>query len=122
MTLGEALETIDSLKHNIYSRSQKIAWLSRLDAMVQQEIFDTCRGEQPPFSGYDADTDPATALLVQPPYDEMYLRYLEAQMDYANGEYHRYNNAIAMFRGVYDSFANAWRRAHLPHGQKFRYF
>lgn len=41
------------------------------------------------------DTGEDTVLLVQPPYDELYRHYVEAQIHYANGEMERYNNACA---------------------------
>ena len=122
MTIGEAIDRIDSLKHNIFTLAEKIAWLSRLDGIVKAEIFDTCEGEEVPFAGYDTTTDRSTTLLVGAPHDELYLRYLEAQMDYANGEIDRYNNAIAMYKAAYDSFANHYRRSHMPKKTSFRYF
>ena len=122
MTIGEAVDRIDSLKHNIFTVSEKIAWLSRLDGLVKQEILDTCEGEEVPFAGYGAQTDRNTTLLVGAPHDELYLRYLEAQMDYANGEIDRYNNAIAMFQASFDRFSNHYRRSHMPKKTAFRYF
>ena len=122
MTIAETIDRIDSLKHNIYSRAEKIAWLSQLDALVKQQIFDTCEGESVPFEGYDEHTDRNTKLLVGAPYEEIYLRYLEAQMDYANGEIERYNNAIAMYRAAFEGFGNAYRRKHMPKKCAFRYF
>ena len=122
MTIGEAIDRIDSLKHNIFTLAEKIAWLSRLDGLVKQEILDTCEGESVPFAGYDAQTDRNTPLLVGAPHDELYLRYLEAQMDYANGEIDRYNNAIAMFQASFDRFSNHYRRSHMPKKTAFRYF
>ena len=122
MTIGEAIDRIDSLKHNIYTEAEKIAWLSQLDALVKQQIFDTCEGESVPFEGYDEHTDRNRKLLVGAPYEELYLRYLEAQMDYANGEIERYNNAISMYRAAFEGFGNAYRRAHMPKKTAFRYF
>jgi len=122
MTIGQAIDRIDSLKHNIYSRSHKIEWLSRLDALVKAQIIDTCEGGGEPFAGYDDDTDLGAPLLVCAPFDEIYLRWLEAQMDYANGEYDRYNNAITMFQSAFDSFSNFYRRNHMPKRTSFHYF
>ena len=121
MTIAEAIDCLDGQKHNICTRSQKIAWLSRLDGLVKTQILDTCEGS-PPFSPYDDDTPPDTHLLVQQPYDELYLRWLEARIDYANGEIERYNNAIAMFQALFDSFANFHRRSHMPKKTAFHYF
>ena len=122
MTIGEAIDRIDSLKHNIFTLAEKIAWLSRLDGIVKAEILDTCEGEEVPFAGYDTTTDRNTTLLVGAPHDELYLRYLEAQMDYASGEIDRYNNAIAMYKAAFSSFANHYRRSHMPKKTSFHYF
>ena len=123
MTIREAIERIDSLKHNVYSQNDKIAWLSRLDSMVKTLIIDAHEGsEKVNFSGYNDRTDIETELLVPAPFDEMYLRWLEAQIDYSNGEYDKYNNAIVMYQTAYDGYANYYRRTHMPRGTAIKYF
>ena len=123
MTIIEAINGLDGLKHNTYSYPEKVAWLSRLDAMVKKLIIDTHEGgDEVSFTGYGADTDPNTALLVESPFDEMYLRWMEAQIDYTNGEYSKYNNSIEMFNTAYKSFENYYNRNHMPKGRKMKYF
>ena len=123
MKIIEAINQIDSLKHNTYSQRDKILWLSRLDSMVKRLIIDTHEGgEDVIFTGYTETTDPETELLVPAPFDEMYLRWLEAQIDYANGEYGKYNNSILMYQADYDAYANYYNRNHMPKGKKIKYF
>ena len=123
MKIIDAISQIDSLKHNTYSESDKIAWLSRLDSMVKRLIIDTHEGaEDVTFTPYDSSTDLETALLVPEPFDEIYLRWLEAQIDYANGEYGKYNNAILMYQAAFDGYANYYNRNHMPKGKKFKFF
>lgn len=123
MKIIEAINRIDSLKHNTYSRNDKIAWLSRLDAMVKRLIIDTHEGwEEVTFAGYDDKTDLNTDLLVPAPFDEVYLRWMEAQIDYHNGEYDKYNNAIKMFQTAYDGYANYYNRNNMPLGRGIDYF
>lgn len=74
------------------------------------------------FAGYDANTNTATELLVPAPYDDIYVRWLEAQVDYANGEYGKYNNSITMYNSAYAEYANYYNRKHMPKGSKFKYF
>lgn len=122
MTLIEAISKIDNLKHNTYTHEDKVSWLSRLDHMVKKEILDTHEGgDGTEFSGYDTDSSVETELLVPPPYDELYLRWLEAQIDYCNGEYDRYNNAMEMFNTAYQGYANYYNRTHMPKGNRFRF-
>ena len=123
MKIIEAINRIDSLKHNTYSQSEKVAWLSRLDSMVKRLIIDTHEdGEDVTFAGYTDSTDIMTELLVPAPFDEMYIRWLEAQIDYANGEYGKYNNSILMYQTAYDGYANHYNRNHMPIGKKMKFF
>ena len=123
MKIIEAIDQIDSLKHNTYSNADKIAWLSRLDSMVKRLIIDTHEGgDSVTFTGYNSHTDPETELLVPAPFDEIYLRWLEAQIDYANGEYGKYNNSILMYQTAYDGYANYYNRNHMPKGSKYKFF
>ena len=122
MKIIEAINGIDSLKHNTYSESDKVAWLSRLDAMVKKHIIDTHEGDEVTFTGYDDITDLQTELLVPAPYDEVYLRWMEAQIDYHNGEYDRYNNAMDMFHTAYEGYQNYYNRTHMPKGKKYKFF
>ena len=121
MKIIEAINRIDSLKHNTYSQSDKVAWLSELDAMVKVEIVDTHEGEAT-FTGYDDSTDLQTELIIPAPYDKAYLLWLEAQIDYYNGEYDKYNNAMDMFNEAYGGFKNYYNRTNMPKGNKFKFF
>ena len=122
MKVREAIDRIDSLKHNTYTNGEKIDWLNRLDGMIKREIIDTHEGyEFVLFEGYteqNMDKD----LLIGNPYDEMYIRWLEAQIDYYNGEIARYNNSMMMFQTAYEGYQKYYNRSHMPLGQKAKYF
>lgn len=123
MKIIEAINRIDSLKHNTYTNSDKVAWLSRLDSMVKKLVIDTHEGaDDVTFTGYDDSTDLQTELLIPEPFDEVYLRWMEAQIDYHNGEYGKYNNAILMYNTAYEAYQNYYNRTHMPIGKKFKYF
>ena len=123
MTLMAAIHSIDTLKPNSYSQEEKIKWLSALDGTIKAEIIDTHEdGEGIVFNGYDENTTLTTAMLVPHPYDEIYIRWLETQIDYANGEYGKYNNSMAMYNTAYNAFANYYNRNHMPKGKKLKFF
>ena len=122
MKIIEAINRLDALIFNTYTKSDKVEWLSRLDSMVKKHIIDTHEGaENVIFAGYDDSTDLNTELLVPSPHDEMYLRWMEAQIDYHNGEYDKYNNAIIMFNTAYEAYQSFYTRNHLPvtRGRRF---
>ena len=122
MTILEAITKIDTLKYNTYSNEDKVDWLSRLDAMVKRLIIDTHEGgETVIFDGYTEMTDVDTVLLVPAPFDEVYLRWMEAQIDYHNGEYDKYNNAIIMYNTAFEAYASFYNRLHMPKGSGSRF-
>ena len=123
MTIIEAIHGIDALKPNGYPQADKIKWLSDLDGTVKEQIIDTHEGgEGVIFNGYDGQTDVSTELLVPAPFEDIYLKWLEARIDYANGEYGKYNNSITMFNSQYSAYANHYNRSHMPKGKTRKFF
>ena len=115
MTIHNAINSIDELMHNTYTQENKVTWLSRVDTMVKKLVIDTHDGgEDVSFSGYNEDTDLETMLLIPEPFDEAYLRWMEAQIHYHNGEYDKYNNAVVMFNTAFGAYKSEYTRNHMP--------
>lgn len=115
MTIMEAISRIDILKPNSYTEKEKILWLSQLDGIVKKGIIDAYEGcEDITFEGYTGDTPTTTELLVPPPYDDIYLKWLEMQMDYTNAEYGKYNNVVKAYNVAYKAYASWYSRNHMP--------
>lgn len=125
MKVIDAINEVDNLKANMYTLQDKIKWLSRLDRRIKLEIIDTHElidsEEEISFDGYGPE-DTEAELLVGEPYAEMYIHWLEAQIDYNNMEYDGFNAANAMFDSVYSSFRNAYNASHMAKGHKRAYF
>ena len=123
MNIIECLNKIDALKPNTYDRVDKIRWLSNLDGMIYNNIITTHEGaEGVEFKGYDIDTPIETELIVPAPYDDVYVKWLEAQIHYSNGETGRYNNALIVFNDAYSSFERYYNRTHMPKGTSLKFF
>ncbi len=114
MTVSEAIQQIDSLKHNTCTQGEKLAWLSQLDSMVKILVLDTHKPESPVFTGYTPQTPGDTRLLIPEEFSSVYRYWLEAQIDYVNGEFVRFNNANAMFAAEFRRFADHYHRTHAP--------
>ena len=115
MTIAEAISKVDALKPNTYTQEDKVGWLSTLDARVKKQVINAHEGcDTIFFYGYDSLADLETELLVQAPYDEMYLRWLEAMIDYHNSDDDRYNNAIMLFNNAYEGYKKHYTRTHMP--------
>jgi hypothetical protein len=123
MKLREAIDRIDGLKHNTFTQGEKVMWINQLDGRVKAEIIDTHEGgDDIPFSPYNEKNDLGADLLIPEPFDSVYIRWLEAQVDYYNGELGRYNNSIAMFNEEYSAFQRHYNRHHMPKGRGFKFF
>ena len=123
MTLIEAINRIDALKPNNYTQSDKVRWLSNLDGVIKAEIIDTHEGgESVVFNGYTDDSPLDTVLLVPAPYDDIYLKWLENQIDYTNAEYGKFNNSALAFNNAYSAFERYYNRKHKPVPLKLKFF
>ena len=115
MTLMEAIVTVDNEKPNSFSEAEKIRWLSVLDGMIKLLLIDMHEGgKEMCFDGYTEQTHQTCKLLVPPPYDDIYIHWLEAHIDYAGGEYEKYNNSISLFNTTYEAYAKYSHRTHKP--------
>lgn len=122
MTIDQVITKVDNQKPNAYTKTEKIDWLSELDGMIKAEVIDTHEGgDQIFFDAYCAN-DGSLELLAEAPYDSMYIHWLEAKIDYANAEYNKYNNSMAMFQTKYRGFCSWYNRRHMPIETKFVYF
>ena len=123
MTIIEALNKIDVIKPNNYTQAEKIKWLSNLDGIIKAEIIDTHEGGQGiTFNGYDYDVAVDTEMLVPYPYDDLYIKWLESQIDYHNAEYGKYNNSVVAYNSAYSAFERYYNRHNKPKQTKLKYF
>ena len=60
-------------------------------------------------------------LLVGSPFEDIYLRWMEAQVDYCNKEFDLYNSSITMFNAALTQFENHYNMHHMPlsRGRRF---
>lgn len=121
MTINEAIDTLDSLQPNTCTREEKLAWLWRLDGILRATIHDHY-GATPAIDPYTLDTDPDMTLPVAAPWDEIYLRYLQAQIDLTNGELTRYANSAALYNQLLTAYRDHYNRTHTPLGTRLKYF
>ena len=55
-----------------------------------------------------------TELLVSAPYHKIYYTYVMAMIDFANGEYNRYQNTMALFNSFFDCFTRWYAQTYRP--------
>ena len=57
-------------------------------------------------------------LLVEPPHSKLYAEYVMARIDYANGEYDKYENSMQMFNAFWGEFSRWFARTYRPADMK----
>lgn len=110
MTLREAIERADRIKPNDISIQAKVEWLNEAEGLVQTEVLLTAAEEIIFYSPEELDYE----LLVEPPHDKLYPAYLEAKIDFANGEYSRYANSQTMFTSHFREFERWFADVYRP--------
>jgi hypothetical protein len=121
MTIMQAISQVDGLKFNQYTHKDKVRWLSTVDAMVANVIMASYEGEREPFTSYNPDEDMHRELLIKAPFDEIYIRWMEAMIDYHNEERNGYNASITLYNSLLESYKAWYARNHIPksRGQRF---
>ena len=102
MTVKEVISKADRLRPNTLTNEEKTKWLCDFENRIYNEIYCTHKCDIPFTKVAEATED--TELFVASPYDEMYLLYLCSMADFANAEYSRYNNDMAMLLSIYEDY------------------
>lgn len=113
-TMNEVIKDLEEVKPNVYSDEIKFKWMKRLDGMISSEIM---REEAPDYVYPDCMDEP---LLVGNPYDDIYLLYCSAMVDFHNREYNDYNNAANIFSERLEQFKAQYIRSHGSKARNFR--
>lgn len=113
MTVLEAVAFADGVKPNAFTQEQKVRWLSELEGKLEREILHRAAGALEP---YPLPGEGDRELLAPFPYDKVYWMWLCAMVDFANGEYDKYANSMAMANDAYEGYATWYRRGHPPEG------
>lgn len=111
MTPNKAIETVDRLKPNAYSEEDKLGWINELDGMVQRLVI-----QQDDITRYAYPDDLDRKLLIPAPFDDAYVLFLEAKIDYYNREYGNYNNSAMMFEAQFSEYKKDYIRKHQARG------
>ncbi len=112
MKISRVLAMVDEIKPNSFSVETKTVWLNEIEGLVQTEVL-LVRVED--VITYEYATDANTELIVPAPHSKIYSAYLIAQIDFANGEYNKYQNSMVLFNSYFGEyqrwFANNYRPA-----------
>ena len=121
MTLKQVIDFVGGIKPHAFPPSVITQWVNEIEGQVFTEVLLRGVEEYRPYIWDDtpgAEDDRDTVLLAKPPHDKLYWAYVAAMVDFANGEYNRYQNSMQManaFFGEYvDWFSTTYRPADKP--------
>ena len=118
MTIHEVIARVDAVKPNRYKESQKIAWLGNLEGQIFNELVLT--HENPGHIQrieFSAEMDTDQKLIAPHPYDEVYMLYLQSQIDLNKMEIAKYKNSKTLYNNAYQTLVDYWNRTHMPVGK-----
>ncbi len=89
-----------------------IFWISQLEGKIAVDIFHMAPDEAEQFRY--AENDGETETLVKYPHDDLYVQWLAAKIDEANGEYDKYMNQMEIYNRYYNNFARWFLQTYEP--------
>ena len=119
MILQEAIASTDSLVPNTFNQTEKQRWVRDFDHLIYNTLISKYPGApKVEFTDYN----PETELLIEEPYSDVYIVYLESQIYRYLGEIARYNNAILSVERKLDTYRKHYNETHEDYNIKFRCF
>jgi len=120
MKVLEAIEIADDIVRNTVSEDRKIKWLKALDGKVYLDVFNTHENITLTDNSWtkhilgDTLTDTMGDLIIEFPYDELYINYLLSKIYIEVNEIERANNAMLLFNDEYKEYKNYINRTFVP--------
>ncbi len=121
MKISELLAFVDAIKPNAFPASAKVAWLNEVEGMVWTDVMLLAPMEFKPYAYDDASGEGDAELLVAPPHNKLYNVYICAMIDFANGEYDKYQNSITLFNSHFGEFMRWYAMHYRPADGDFSY-
>ena len=107
MKISEVLARVKEVKPNPFSEDTLLNWLNDIEGKVQTEALDR---KPEGVEVYTLPEDLDRELTLPKPYDECYMLYVQAQIDFALQEFDTYNNTMQMFNTAFREVRNYYVR------------
>lgn len=115
MTVQQAIERANEMRMgNSSTDEMKIRWLSELDGMIYNDVIRKHKGNESKIMPEYSTDNTNAELIVEAPYDVLYVYYLMAQIDLAASEINKYNASVQLYNSALSNYKNYYRRNHRP--------
>lgn len=112
MTLKECVDFVTEIKPHAFAEATLTEWINEVEGYVQTNVF--LLDPVTNLTRYSWTTNQNTELLVKPPHDKLYRSYLCAMIDFANGEYDKYQNSMALYNTHMQEFTRWFTQTYHP--------
>jgi hypothetical protein len=117
MTASEVIARAKEVRQTSAGYSQFLKWINTIEGRIQVEIMGRKLDEITTYTEQNDNTD----LLIPMPYDEAYVLYLCAMIDFFNEEWDLYANDAEVFEKTFEDYKAAYLKsvpgaAHQIHG------
>ena len=122
MKIGELIAYVTAVKGREFPPEVYDVWLNEVEGLVQTRVH-LVPDEAVVRLVRDAEDPEAfneTVLSAPFPYDKLYAPYIEAMIDFANGEYDRYENSMAMFDQFFTEYMAHYAQGYRPADRRKR--
>lgn len=106
MKIDKLIKLAKKLKPTPFDDELLLMWVNEIEGMVLSEIHLVTVTDIAPYELGEDGSLPTAELTAPYPYDKLYTQYLLAQIDYANGEYSKYQNTMQMFNACYTEYVH----------------
>lgn len=128
MTVAEMLSEVDRKYPNNVDMAHKWGWIAQMEKLLLDECLKTHKlsvwEEKKAEEIASIDTPEADYCpLAQPPYHDLYIHYLAAQIAGINADTDAYANESALYNNALLTYKNAFNRTHraADDGQRWRF-
>lgn len=114
MKLGKVIETVNRIKGQQYDTEIMTSWINEIEGQAIDETVNRAEGFSVEFKPFDYKNDMDAVLVIPDRFEDVYLNYIYAKIDFNNQDTERYNNDVAMFNAAYEAYSAWFRRTNMP--------
>ena len=112
-TIKKIIQRVDRKIVNSYNDETKLEWIASLDGKIAMDVMLMAISEIGRFN-YSFPQDLNTQPLVLFPYDDLYDRWIAAQIAAHDEEWDRYANAMEYYNAYFEEFVNWFLSTYRP--------
>lgn len=106
MTIQKLIEYTDKIKPNAYGDDVKLHWINEAEGFIQAEIMKKSLYDIKSYT----EVNNTEQLSVPEPYSCVYFYYIASMIDFANGDFDKYNNSSTAYNNALLSYSKFYIR------------